>query len=103
MSWGCGDAEVYYSTQDDAHRPDKVWRHALGTPQSADVCVLTEPDELFCVGFGRCSSGEYMLLESESGETNEVRLVPSNTPRANSVPLNPSLAQVDCACSQLSG
>jgi protease II len=29
VSWGCGDGEVYYSTQDDAHRPDKVWRHAL--------------------------------------------------------------------------
>ena len=70
VSWGHGDDEVYYSTQDDAHRPDKVWRHALGTPQSSDACLLTEDDELFCVGFGRTSSGEYMLLESESTETN---------------------------------
>ena len=58
VSWGHGDDEVYYSTQDDAHRPDKVWRHALGTSQSADVCLLTEDDELFCVGFGRTSSGK---------------------------------------------
>ena len=58
VSWGHGDDEVYYSTQDDAHRPDKVWRHTLGTPQSSDACVLSEDDELFCVGFGRTSSGK---------------------------------------------
>lgn len=82
VSWGCGDAEVYYSTQDDAHRPDKVWRHALGTPQEEDACVLVEDDELFCVGFGRTSSGRYMLVESESTETNEVRFVDLSTPAA---------------------
>jgi oligopeptidase B len=62
VSWGHCDAstkyrEVYYSTQDDAHRPDKVWRHVIGTDQSKDVCVLHEPDELFNVGFGKTSSG----------------------------------------------
>lgn len=80
VSWGCGNTEVYYSTQDDAHRPNKVWRHTLGTPQSADECVLTEDDELFCAGFGRSSSGEFMLLESESTETNEVHTVSLATP-----------------------
>jgi protease II len=52
-----------------------LYRYTVGTPQASDVCVLTEDDELFCVGFGRTSSGEYMLLESESTETNEVRVV----------------------------
>ena len=80
VSWGHCDAstghrEVYYSTQDDAHRPDKVWRHVIGTDQSADTCVLHEPDELFNVGFGRTSSGRFMLIESESTETNEVHYV----------------------------
>ena len=72
VSWGGGvNREVYYSTMDDAHRPDKVWRHTMGTPQSSDVCVLEEPDELFNVGFSRTSSGRYMMLESEYTDENE--------------------------------
>lgn len=89
VSWGFGDEEVYYSTQDSAHRPDKVWRHAIGTPQSADVCVLTEDNELFSVGFGRTSSGEYMLLESESTETNEVRAVSLAAPAGEATLIQP--------------
>ena len=76
VSWGGGvNREVYYATFDDAHRPDKVWRHTMGTPQSDDVCVLDEKDERFNVGFGRSSSGRFMTLETESTETNEVYLI----------------------------
>ena len=47
----------------------------MGTPQSSDVCVLHEPDGLFNVGFSRSSSGKFMILETESTETNEVYLI----------------------------
>ena len=85
VSWGARDAasgawnEVYYSTQDDAHRPDKVWRHTLGADPKDDALILVEEDELFCVGFGRTSDGRFMLLECESSETNEVRVVDLET------------------------
>ena len=63
------------STQDEAHRCDKVWCHVLGTPQSLDVLVHHETDELFSVGFGRTADGKFVVLESESQETNEVSLI----------------------------
>ena len=66
---------VYYSTQDAAHRCDKVWCHVLGTPQSLDVLVHHERDELFSVGFGRTADGKFIAIESESQETNEVSVV----------------------------
>ena len=76
VSWGGGvNREVYYATMDEAHRPHKIWRHVMGTPQSDDVCVLDEPDGLFNVGFSRSSSGRFMILESESTETNEVHMI----------------------------
>ena len=76
VSWGGGvNREVYYSTFDDAHRPHKVWRHVIGTPQEDDVCVFEEADERFNVGFGRSSSGRFMTIETESTETNEVYLI----------------------------
>ena len=88
VSWGARDAasgawnEVYYSTQDDAHRPDKVWRHTLGADPKDDALILVEEDELFCVGFGRTSDGRFMLLECESSETTEVRVVDLETDKS---------------------
>ena len=31
VSWN-GDSQLFYTTMDDAHRPNKVWRHNIGTP-----------------------------------------------------------------------
>ena len=38
---------LFYLTMDDAHRPYKLWRHVVGTPQSEDVCLVTEEDEKY--------------------------------------------------------
>ena len=38
---------LFYTTVDDAWRPDKVWRHVLGTPVADDVVVHHETDERF--------------------------------------------------------
>ena len=76
VSWGGGvNREVYYATMDEAHRPHKIWRHTMGTAQEKDLCVLEEPDALFNVGFSRTSSDRYLVLESESTETNELHLI----------------------------
>ena len=32
VTWN-GDSQLFYTTMDEAHRPDKVWRHTIGTPQ----------------------------------------------------------------------
>ena len=52
VSWN-GDSQLFYTTMDDAHRPNKVWRHNIGTPQSEDECLLSEDDELYNIGFGK--------------------------------------------------
>ena len=74
VSWN-GDNQLFYATMDDAHRPNKVWRHNIGTPQSEDECLLSEDDELYNIGFGKSDNGNFLILESESTETNEIWLV----------------------------
>ena len=74
VSWN-GDSQLFYTTMDDAHRPNKVWRHNIGTPQSEDECLLSEDDELYNIGFGKSDNGNFLILESESTETNEIWLV----------------------------
>ena len=74
VSWN-GDSQLFYTTMDDAHRPNKVWRHNIGTPQSEDECLLSEDDELYNIGFGKSDNGNFLILESESTETNEIWLL----------------------------
>ena len=60
VSWN-GDNQLFYATMDDAHRPNKVWRHNIGTPQSEDECLLSEDDELYNIGFGKSDNGNFLI------------------------------------------
>ena len=71
---------LFYTTVDDAWRPDTVWRHELGTPTSADVAVFTEPDERFWVGVGLTRSRRYLMIEAGSSVTTETRLLEATDP-----------------------
>lgn len=71
---------VFYTTVDDAWRPDTVWRHEVGTPSTADVTVFTEPDERYWVGAGLTRSRKYLEIALGSKITSEVHLLPADNP-----------------------
>lgn len=85
---------VFYTTVDDAWRPEKVWRHAVAgsgagdaakadddaaaAPASRDaaaadgtedVCIFHEPDERFFVGVGFSRSEQYLFIVTGSKTT----------------------------------
>jgi len=76
---------VFYTTVDDAWRPDTVWRHEVGTDAAADVSVFHEPDERYWVGAGLTRSRRYIVIELGSKITSEARLIdaidPTGEPR----------------------
>ena len=69
-------AHVFYLTMDGAHRPYRLWRHALGTPQAQDVCLLQEDDERFWVWLSVAATRDYLIVRSTSKRTSEVVAVP---------------------------
>jgi oligopeptidase B len=71
---------VFYTTVDDAWRPDTVWRYELGTAAASAVQVFHEPDESFWVGVGRSRSGKYLAIEAGSRLTSETRLLDMSNP-----------------------
>ena len=75
-------AYVFYLTVDEAWRPDKVWRHRVGTPVSEDVVVFHEPDERFWVGVGVTRSERFVVIEAAAKLTSEVRLIDVAEPEA---------------------
>ena len=71
IHWGKDNDVFFYTTEDDAKRPYKLWKHVVGTKQEQDVCLLTENDEVFNVGAGKSKDGKYLFICSGSSETHE--------------------------------
>lgn len=76
---------VFYTTVDDAWRPDRVWRHRVGSPAADDVCVFAEEDEKYFVGMGVSRSERYLFFVTASKITTGYwyldALDPAGTPR----------------------
>lgn len=82
-----GDGYIFYSTVDDAWRPDAVWRHKVGTEQSADVRVFHEEDEHFNVGIGSARSDKYLFIGVGSKITSEAWVLDTENPEGEFRPL----------------
>ncbi|WP_083407184.1 S9 family peptidase [Mycolicibacterium rutilum] len=80
-TWAADNQTVYYSTVDDAWRPDTIWRHRLGSGQPAQQ-VYHEPDERYWLGVGRTRSDKYVIIAAGSAVTSEVRYADATDPDA---------------------
>ncbi|MDY3127184.1 MAG: S9 family peptidase, partial [Corynebacterium sp.] len=78
-----GEDYIFYQTTDDAWRPDRVWRHKVGTTQDKDVCVYHEPDEHFRVGVSVSSSEKYIIIGSYSSTTSELWYIEQERPEGS--------------------
>jgi len=83
--WGADSSFFYYVERDENHRPLKVFRHRLGTPQADDVLVHEEKDTGWFVSVSRSSSGRFAVISGGDHDTSEQSLVdladPAATPR----------------------
>ncbi|MPZ94479.1 MAG: prolyl oligopeptidase family serine peptidase [Propionibacteriales bacterium] len=79
-TWDLTGSTLFYTTVDDAWRPHKVWRHALGTPATDDVVVFEETDERYWLSAGRTRSDRFVFLVSGSKTTTEYRVLDADDP-----------------------
>ena len=79
-AWSTDGRYLFYTTIDDAHRPDKIWRHEVGTPQSVDVLALHEPDERMYLQVGSSQDERYLIGAAGSQTTSDARVVPADDP-----------------------
>jgi oligopeptidase B len=80
VQWAADGQSLFYLTLDDALRPWRVYRHALGTDQADDVLVHQEDDERFHVHLGKTRSGAFITITMASTITTEVRVLPADQP-----------------------
>ncbi|MDD7909176.1 S9 family peptidase [Pseudovibrio exalbescens] len=80
--WSADSKFVFYVEMDANHRPSKLFRHQVGTPQSEDTLVYEEKDAGFFMSVGRTQSGRFITIDIHDHETAEVWLIPADDPSA---------------------
>lgn len=78
-TWSLTGSHLFYSTVDDAWRPNQIWRHTLGAGIE-DVLVYEETDERFFAGVGSTHSDRYLVIGVSSKITSEVRVLDATDP-----------------------
>ena len=73
--WAADSRTFYYVKRDENLRPHSVWRHEIGTPESADRLIFTETDPGFFVGIGETQSRRFLVISAEDHQASEVHLV----------------------------
>jgi len=81
VAWGNDSRTLFYLTQDDAHRTHRLWRHVLGQ-DGADTLVHDEPDELFWLDLHKTRDERYLVLESASKDTSDLRVIDADRPES---------------------
>jgi len=79
LAWA-DERTLFYTVVDKVSRPWAVFRHRLGTDATTDVMVYAEVDDAFSVEVSRARGGEWILIESASGGSTEIRSIPAQRP-----------------------
>jgi oligopeptidase B len=74
-TWAPDGKSIYYVELDESHRPYRVRRHVLGTPQADDAIVYEEADPGFFVGVGEMLSRRYIVVDVHDHQTSELYLI----------------------------
>ena len=90
VSWTSDNRTLLHTVENDAKRFHQVWRFELGGGHEQ---VFEEEDERFRVGVQRTRSRRYVLVQSDSHTTSEIRLIPADHPSAPLRLLIPRLAE----------
>jgi oligopeptidase B len=80
VDWAADNATLFYTVEDHAKRPYRLYRHKLGA--SSDDLIYEEKDERFSVSTNRSRSNAYIFMASESLTASEVRYLPADRPAA---------------------
>lgn len=78
VEWASDNATFFYTTLDEALRPYKVFRHALGVKD--DSLIYHELDERFTLDLSSTRSRAYIFININSSLTSEVRYLRKDQP-----------------------
>ena len=87
VAWAGDNQTLFYTVEDSAKRPYRLYRHRLGMAE--DPLLYEETDALYGLSAQRSRSKAYLFLTAESFKTTEVRFLRSDQPEADWTLLRP--------------
>ena len=78
VAWAADGRTIFYTTEDHAKRPYRLYRHLLG--RAEDEVLYEEKDEMFRVGVGRTRSGQWLEMYVGSHTTSEAHVLEASNP-----------------------
>jgi oligopeptidase B len=82
VAWAADNRTLFYSVDDAAKRPYRVYRHTLGSDSGKDTLVYEEKDEMFRVFVDRSRSRSVIFVASGSHTADEWRYLPADKPES---------------------
>ncbi len=80
VEWATDNATVFYTTEDSAKRPYRMYRHTLGTSSSADYKVFEEQDALYTLSLSRSLNNRFIYINSNASNADEWQYVAASNP-----------------------
>ncbi len=78
--WANDNQTIFYTRKDESLRPFKIFKHKLGTPESADVEIYHEADETFRTGIYKTKSKKYLVIVAAMTISTEYRILEADNP-----------------------
>ena len=95
LAWANDSRTLFYVVLDEARRPCRLYRHALGADPARDELVHFEADDAFFMDVGVTRSRRFLLLDLASHSTSEVRFADADDPRAEFRVVEPRRAGIE--------
>ncbi len=95
VEWANDNKTVFYITLDETLRPDKLFRHIIGTDPKNDMMILHEADEAFHLYVHRTRDRALIMTYHYSTDTREIRFLDANDPTGGFRILQPRIEGLD--------
>lgn len=91
VEWANDNRTIFYVTLDAAQRPDKLFRHTIGTHPASDVLILHEADDAYFLWMYKTRDDRFIVTYHYSTLTREMRFLDADHPEGELRILQPRL------------
>jgi oligopeptidase B len=103
VEWANDNETIFYLTLDTAQRPDKVWRHKIGTDPALDHLICHDEDETYSVFIQKSRDNAYIFTHHHSTKATEMRFLDANQPEGALRVLSPRIDGIEYVAAHQEG
>lgn len=103
VDWANDNKTIFYITLDTALRPNKLFRHIVGTDPENDVLILEEKDEQYFLYCDKTLDDRFIMSHHVSTDTREVRFMDADNPASELRILQPRIEGLEYSASHHKG